>query len=85
MERHTALLLIAIALAAYGGYHAFYAIAMLPAPASPLLLLAFALNSGRLFPVGGYGTGPLGHLHSMLLPAFTAVARSLPANGRHCS
>lgn len=45
MERHTALLLIAIALAAYGVYHAFYAIAMLLAPASPLLLLAFALQA----------------------------------------
>jgi hypothetical protein len=28
---------------------------------------------------GSYGAVPL------LLPAFTAVARSLPANGRHCS
>ena len=45
MERHTALLLIAIALAAYGVYHAIYAIAMLPGPASPLLLLAFALQA----------------------------------------
>jgi hypothetical protein len=45
VERHTALLLIAIALAAYGVYHAFYAIAMLPAPGSPLLLLAFALQA----------------------------------------
>ncbi len=25
-----------------------------------MLLLAFALNSGRLFPVGGYGEGPSG-------------------------
>jgi len=46
VERHTALLLIAIGLAAYGVYHAFYAIAMLLAPASPLLLLAFALQAG---------------------------------------
>ena len=45
MERHTALLLIAIALVAYGVYHAFYAITMLLAPASPLLLLAFALQA----------------------------------------
>ena len=45
MERHTALLLIAIALVAYGVYHAFYAITMLFAPASPLLLLAFALQA----------------------------------------
>ena len=45
MERHTGLLLIAIALAAYGSYHALYAIAMLPAPASPLLWVAFALQA----------------------------------------
>jgi hypothetical protein len=45
VERHTALLLIAIGLAAYGVYHAFYAIAMLLAPGSPLLLLAFALQA----------------------------------------
>lgn len=45
MERRTALLLIAIALAAYGVYHALYAISMLLAPASPLLLLAFALQA----------------------------------------
>ena len=45
MERHTALLLIAIALAAYGVYHALYAVAMLAAPGSPLMLLAFALQA----------------------------------------
>ena len=45
MARSTALLLIAVALAAYGIYHAFYAIAMLPGPVSPLLLLAFALQA----------------------------------------
>jgi len=45
VERHTALLLLAIALLAYGVYHAFYAITMLVAPASPLLLLAFALQA----------------------------------------
>ena len=45
MERHTRLLLIAIALAAYGVHRALYAIAMLPAPASLLLLLAFALQA----------------------------------------
>ena len=27
-----------------------------------MLLLAFALNMGRLFPVGGYGTGFAGHV-----------------------
>ena len=45
MERHTALLLLAIALAAYGVYHALYAIAMLPGPASLLLFLGFALQA----------------------------------------
>ena len=45
MERSTTLLLIAIALMAYGVYHAIYAITMLPGPASPLLLLAFALQA----------------------------------------
>ncbi len=45
MERHTALLLIAIALAAYGVYHALYAVAMLVGPESPLMLLAFALQA----------------------------------------
>jgi peptide/nickel transport system permease protein len=34
-----------------------------------MLLLALALNSGRFFPVGGYGQGFLGHLHSMFLPS----------------
>lgn len=46
MERSTVLLLIAIALGAYGVYHALYAISMLLAPGSPLLLLAFALQAG---------------------------------------
>ena len=45
VERHTALLLLAIALAAYGVYHALYAIAMLPGLASPLLFFAFALQA----------------------------------------
>jgi hypothetical protein len=42
--RQTGLLLIAISLAAYGSYHALHAIA-LPAPASPLLWLAFVLQA----------------------------------------
>jgi hypothetical protein len=45
MERSLALLLIAGALAAYGVWQAFYAIAMLTGPASPLLLIAFALQA----------------------------------------
>ncbi len=38
-----------------------------------MLLLAFGLNLGRHFPVGGYGTGFVGHLHSMFLPALTVA------------
>jgi peptide/nickel transport system permease protein len=38
-----------------------------------MLLLAFGLHLGRLFPVGGYGTGVVGHLHSMFLPALTVA------------
>ena len=43
-----------------------------------MLLLAFALNSGRLFPVGGYGSGFFGHLHSMILPALTVALGLVP-------
>jgi peptide/nickel transport system permease protein len=43
-----------------------------------MLLLAFALNAGRLFPVGGYGEGPLGHLRSMFLPALTVALGIAP-------
>jgi peptide/nickel transport system permease protein len=38
-----------------------------------MLLLVFGLNFGRLFPVGGYGEGFFGHLHSMFLPALTVA------------
>ncbi len=38
-----------------------------------MLLLAFGLHLGRLFPVGGYGSGFVGHLHSMFLPALTVA------------
>jgi peptide/nickel transport system permease protein len=41
-----------------------------------LLLTVFGANL-RWFPVGGYGTGFLGHLHAMFLPALTvAIALS---------
>lgn len=43
-----------------------------------VLLLAFALNLGRLFPVGGYGSGFLGHAHSMFLPALTVALGIAP-------
>jgi len=38
-----------------------------------MLLLAFGLNLGREFPVGGYGTGITGHVQSMFLPALTVA------------
>lgn len=43
-----------------------------------VLLLAFALHAGRLFPVGGYGEGFVGHLHSMFLPALTVALGIAP-------
>jgi peptide/nickel transport system permease protein len=43
-----------------------------------MLLLAFGLHLGRLFPVGGYGEGFLGHLHSMFLPALTVALGIAP-------
>jgi hypothetical protein len=45
VERRTGSLLLALALVGYGVYRALYAIAMLPAPASPLLLFAFVLEA----------------------------------------
>ena len=45
MERSLALVLIAVALAAYGIWQALYAIAMLPGLASPLLFIALALQA----------------------------------------
>ncbi|NUR74730.1 MAG: ABC transporter permease [Thermoleophilia bacterium] len=38
-----------------------------------VLLLVFGLHLGRGFPVGGYGNGFTGHLHSMFLPALTVA------------
>jgi peptide/nickel transport system permease protein len=43
-----------------------------------MLLLVFGLNLGRLFPVGGYGEGFAGHLHSMVLPAVTVALGIAP-------
>jgi peptide/nickel transport system permease protein len=43
-----------------------------------MLLLAFGLNLGRAFPVGGYGEGFFGHLHSMILPALTVALAISP-------
>jgi peptide/nickel transport system permease protein len=43
-----------------------------------MLVLAFALHLGSAFPVGGYGSGPVGHLHSMVLPAVTVAIGIAP-------
>jgi peptide/nickel transport system permease protein len=43
-----------------------------------MLLLAFGLHLGSAFPVGGYGTGALGHLHSMFLPSLTVALAIAP-------
>jgi peptide/nickel transport system permease protein len=43
-----------------------------------ILILVFSLNMGRLFPVGGYGDGLFGHLHSMILPAITIAVFLAP-------
>jgi peptide/nickel transport system permease protein len=43
-----------------------------------MLLLAFSLNLGRAFPVGGYGTGFFGHLRAMFLPALTVALGIAP-------
>ena len=43
-----------------------------------VLLLVFGLHLGRLFPVGGYGEGFFGHLHSMFLPSLTVALAIAP-------
>ena len=43
-----------------------------------MLLLAFGLNMGRLFPVGGNGTGFAGHIRAMFLPALTVAIAISP-------
>jgi peptide/nickel transport system permease protein len=43
-----------------------------------MLLLLFGLHLGRPFPVGGYGTGFVGHLHSMFLPSLTVALAIAP-------
>ena len=43
-----------------------------------VLLLVFGLHLGRLFPVGGYGSGFFGHVHSMFLPALTVALTISP-------
>jgi peptide/nickel transport system permease protein len=41
-------------------------------------LLVFGLHLGRLFPVGGYGHGFVGHVHSMFLPSLTVALGIAP-------
>ena len=43
-----------------------------------MLLLAFGLNMGRIFPVGGYGEGFTGHIRAMFLPALTVAIAISP-------
>lgn len=43
-----------------------------------MLLLVFGLHLGRGFPVGGYGSGFFGHVHSMFLPALTVAVGIAP-------
>jgi peptide/nickel transport system permease protein len=43
-----------------------------------MLTLLFSLHLGRPFPVGGYGTGFVGHLHSMFLPSLTVALGIAP-------
>jgi peptide/nickel transport system permease protein len=43
-----------------------------------MLLLVFGLHLGRAFPVGGYGSGFVGHVHSMFLPALTVALGIAP-------
>jgi len=43
-----------------------------------MLLLAFGLNMGRIFPVGGYGEGFAGHIRAMFLPALTVAIAISP-------
>jgi peptide/nickel transport system permease protein len=43
-----------------------------------VLLLVFGLHLGRLFPVGGYGSGFASHLHSMFLPSLTVALGIAP-------
>jgi len=53
-------------------YRALFAAALLLV-LGIVLLLVFGLHLGRLFPVGGYGNGFFGHVHSMFLPALTVA------------
>jgi peptide/nickel transport system permease protein len=43
-----------------------------------MLLLLFGLNLGRLFPIGGYGSGITGHARSIVLPALTVALSISP-------
>jgi hypothetical protein len=81
VERNTALLLIALALVAYGVYHALYAIAMLPEPGSLLLFLGFALQAvlAILAAVGVWRRQRWAALALLLLGASIAVTALVEA------
>jgi len=81
VERSTALLMLAIALAAYGVYHALYAIAMLPVPASLLLLIGFALKAAFaiLAAIGVWRDRPWAATALLLLGASIAVTALIEA------
>jgi len=81
VERSMALMLIAGALAAYGVWQAFYAIAMLSGPASPLLLLAFVLQAvlAILAAVGVWWQQPWAGAALLLLGASIAATALIEA------
>ena len=81
MERRTTPLLIAIALAAYGVYHALYALAMLPVPASLLLFIGFALQAALAIvaAVGVWRERPWAGTALLLLGASIAVTALIEA------
>ena len=43
-----------------------------------MLILLFAADVWKIFPVGGYGDGFFGHLESMFLPALTVAIGTVP-------
>jgi peptide/nickel transport system permease protein len=43
-----------------------------------MLILLLAADVWKVFPVGGYGSGPGGHLVSMFLPALTVAVGTVP-------
>lgn len=81
MNRSTALLLIAIALAGYGVYRALYIPAMLVGPPVPLLLIGFLLQAvlGIVAGVGVWRGAPWAPLAIVLLGASIAATALVEA------